>query len=534
MINKNIVKDYYKNSISVSDMITIILYNNPNSNIKDEIINQASDFIIETLSKKWNFYLNNWNKYYFNMESNILYDIQNQKFIIFLSKLIWISRVSKNFKYFISSVEDYFLEKWKQAEIHKYNYYDKKNNILYINNNDWNITKISINWIEKIKNWDDNNILFFENKNKKWNYKEEYSKNISYFWWDSNKSFIDQLLDSLSIKDWKLSIQEQKLLLKSYFYSIFFNNLFNSKPLLSLIWAKGSGKSFFLEIIQYIIVWKRDLIPIPKNEQNLITNLSNSYLAFYDNVDSKVNWDTIDTLCLACNWWNVKYRKLYSNGEEIEKKLNCYIWLTSRTPHYQRDDLADRTIKIDFHRKNSYNITADKIYDNMNYYYYDDILSDIINELQEIIFIIGKYKNFKTNFRMNEFAKFTFNILKEDFSEEEIRELFEKVKETQEDFANSDDEILEIIETIFENNNQKLLEKDKYYTARQLHEKFYYFKNNYKKYLNYSIKNTNSLGIQLTQKSNDYISSWIEIKVNSTKTWNKKSYRIRKIDLSDN
>ena len=78
-----------------------------------------------------------------------------------------------------------------------------------------------------------------------------------------------------------------------------------------------------------------------------------------------------------------KKRKLFTTNQELEFEVKCYVALTSRTPQFTRDDVADRLICVYLERfglfkdeSNLCKVVMDKR---------DEILSYTINHLQKII-----------------------------------------------------------------------------------------------------------------------------------------------------
>jgi len=248
MFNKadlTVYKNRY-NLSSLQDIIKIELYHNPLWNKDYAYMDDICNKIIDNFKELGIFYKDsNLNLYYFYKKEKNIYKLDGKEFLAVLSNITWINKILKEFLYIHEEIKKYCLNHWIYIEIKEYSFYDKKNNILYLSSNNWYVVKIEKNNISLIENW--SNWLIFKNNWKSWDFNE----NIDF--WEINKTFtkilklssnsnnfIDIILESLNLNNSQLTIEEQRLLLKSYFYWIFFENIFKNKTMLVLLWPKDS------------------------------------------------------------------------------------------------------------------------------------------------------------------------------------------------------------------------------------------------------------------------------------------------------
>ncbi|RLI77848.1 hypothetical protein DRP04_10805 [Archaeoglobales archaeon] len=64
-----------------------------------------------------------------------------------------------------------------------------------------------------------------------------------------------------------------------------------------------------------------------------------------DNVDSPVSW-LEDALAKVATRGVYRMRKLFTNTEEVDTPIQSFVALTSRDPHFRRDDVADRLLIV--------------------------------------------------------------------------------------------------------------------------------------------------------------------------------------------
>lgn len=499
------------------------LKENINFTLSDEQINTRTkkifikDWVINHLITNWKLLKVNMSFYYFDNINKKLYDLKSIEFKYMLSNITWFAITEPLFKYTLISTETYTYLNWKEAKLHQISHYDIPNKTLYIFTNWTKIIKIKNNRKTIINNWDEW-IIFINNQNhKEWNY----IKNV-----DMKDDHIDNLLDSVNYSKWLLTKDEIKLLLRYYLYSIFFASIHTVKPILSFIGQKWSGKSFILEVISLLIYWvDNNLMNLWKSYKDIVTTLISEAISWYDNVDWKIAYNIIDLFCTASTWWKVSFRKLFSNWEKIEKELSSFIAFTSRSPFFNRDDLADRSIIIHLDRRKEYSSAIlSKDFYNKNR---DIIMSQLVNNLWDVCKKIEEYKTYQTSLRSSDYANFLYNTHK--WEEKKISSILNKVQMIQQDFTNSTDDLLVLIESILE-SNESPIEKWKSYTSSELHVLLATYAKRNSHIVKYRYSSPKSLWKALNINMDSYKNT---NQINITRFnlgWNVKKYSIEKID----
>lgn len=153
-------------------------------------------------------------------------------------------------------------------------------------------------------------------------------------------------------EDGFLTPAERRFLLTIYLLQIFFESIAPTKPLAVFIGVKGSGKSSTCRITGKVLVGEKfDVSSVARNLRDLETHLTNSYLAVLDNADdcgNKIN----DLLAVASTGGTIKRRELFTTNKMNSYVLRCWTMITTRTPKFHRDDVADRTLPFRVERMN--------------------------------------------------------------------------------------------------------------------------------------------------------------------------------------
>ncbi|MBD3180747.1 hypothetical protein GF312_00545 [Candidatus Poribacteria bacterium] len=248
----------------------------------------------------------------------------------------------------------------------------------------------------------------------------------------------DYLTTLINFEQSILSCDEQRLLFRIWLYSIFFESIMPTKPLLLFTGVKGSGKTFAARIIGRLLFGNKfDVNPI-NDEKDFVANVCNSYLVAFDNADSKSNW-LPDHLARISTGQTISKRKYYTTNDLEQFYPRCFLILTARTPKFKRDDVTERLIIFKLERLSDFiseSILLDRIDSNRNALLTElfHILNDCINNLRE-----NKDRAQEYNFRMADFASFGWKVSD---NKEIFLNILEKITEEQSDFLLEDDPVL--------------------------------------------------------------------------------------------
>lgn len=374
----------------------------------------------------------------------------------------WGINASENlYKYILNELYVYCISHAEQVDIHRFAYFNPKTFFLYLYNGKKEILKISSNKIEIIENGDDG-VMFMELNNY------EPFKIVEF---DNKIDYIEKYLtDNLNIdKDASmLNLKTQNTLAKIWFYSLFFESILKTKPIFAAIGNKGSGKTTFLRRVGQILFSKKfDVTSVGNDCKDIDTIITNNYYVVIDNLDNPTK-ALNDTLARIATGQVIKKRKLFTTNVELEFEVKCFVALTSRTPQFTRDDVADRLICIYLERFGLFqdeNNLCRKVMDNR-----DKIFSFIVAELQKIIKKLENKQNeeYKVDFRMADFAVFALKIAENKREQKELEKIFATMIKIQNEFTLRDDVLYLILKEFVKDTDNK----GKRFTPAQLYKNF--------------------------------------------------------------
>jgi hypothetical protein len=112
--------------------------------------------------------------------------------------------------------------------------------------------------------------------------------------------------------------------------------------ILVLYGVQGSAKTTLFKLIGSVIDPSSvEVLSIPRDERELIQQLSHHWCAFYDNVGS-LRWWVSDALCRAATGGGFTKRELYTDDDDVVYNYRRCIGLNSINIAAQRPDLLDR------------------------------------------------------------------------------------------------------------------------------------------------------------------------------------------------
>ena len=395
--------------------------------------------IIKELLKRGKFFKdNNYSYIFLNDDKKIIPIISTDEQLKRLLNRMGVNAAKDYYGYVVNEVSTYAYDNGVPIETHNFCHYERKSNALFISNNDKTVYKITTKDIEELENGDEG-IMF--------NYKPDYEP-FEFVKIDNSTNYFEKFVSSSMNVDTETGIlfeYEYKTLLFIWFLATFFHSIMPSKVLLVTVVEKGSRKTSILKRMGIILFGsKYNVTPLPNKPEDFDTLVTNNHLVILDNVDTGKSWLN-DKLASTATGQTIEKRKLYTDNESVKLPAKNYLALTSRTPQFTRDDVADRLICIPLVRKDDYiaeDIVMKEVITNRN-----EIMSFIILELQKVLKAIEttKENEYKTKFRIADFAVFGLRIFDSLGKKEEFESILNKVCEVQKDFAVEEDSLVYIL-----------------------------------------------------------------------------------------
>jgi len=366
---------------------------------------KIANYVICALKSQGYFIKSYQEQFYMFSESGKLINMSSKSRDLqaMLSREFGLNSTESVTKFVLEELRDHSHTNSDEAQIHSFSKYDKQENCLYLDIGEGQALKITADKSNDTVPYGLKTAIFRpDNMLSNWKYIPKDERD--------SENFLDKLFfNTIPISD-DTKKQEFILLLKVFFYSIFFPELMQSKPILAFTGEKGSGKSTALRSFGQILFGSKFNVSAnitePKDLEVAAVNLP---LVAIDNLDGSAK-KILDLLATATTGGVVTKRALFTDDSLYNRPLRASIAVTSRTLHFKREDIASRLLRIDcksIKTRIAQSTIQDKITDNR-----DLIMSEVSDTLQCFLQELVKTKDEQilVSTRMADFAVFALRI----------------------------------------------------------------------------------------------------------------------------
>lgn len=408
---------------------------------------KISQLIIDDLKTKGFLISTDEERYFFYEKEKKTLPLNDFRFSAFIGEEYGINSSESEWDYLLAELHKEAYVRGKHSEVHKFTCY--KNKCLYISRFNGEIYRLDGEKVVLIPNGSDE-IFFLDNPTY-----TPYQYLGSEFNEENFYSLLVKPINFVSDKDVILTPEEQGFLWQLWIYSLFFESLLPTKPILLFLGEKGSGKTSTLRwLLHFLFGPKAEVFSLAKNKEDaFITTITNSYLACFDNVDGRIEWLN-DHLATVSTGGAIALRKLYTTNERIIYKPKVFIALTSRTPKFKRDDIVDRLLIFRVKRLTQFSSEKNLLDERLSKR--DKIWTELLNHLNQIVAILKSNNlSLKTNYRMSDWAELAWKIAESHNRGDEFLKILSKMQKEQSIFLLEDEPIFQTLEIwLKEENNQ--------------------------------------------------------------------------------
>lgn len=490
-------KPKYRLTSAIKDTINSIRRKEKKNILAFEINQQVGQLLKGELLERGQFYRTPLCPYYLDQDSQTLYPIYKsarttQRFLHGFGL-----NPTENIHNFVrDELEKAAYDHGIETTIHHFAHYDKTSNRLYLYNHDTEVFKISVSSVEVVVNGTDGHL--FEALP---GYKPFIRQEVTL-----ETDLLTELYTSrVNIEAGSLELHEYQLLLEIWVYHLFFDELHTTHPILAFIGPKGSSKTSSIRRLGILLFGPNfQVCPIPEKPDDFDAVVTNGFLVGFDNVDGQTSWLN-DKLAIAATGGTIRKRELYSTNSMIEFPIKAHVAITSRTPKFRRDDVAERLLIFPLKtldQKISEQHLQDELCQNR-----DLFMSWLLLQLQDILRMLAQTESLpaiQTNLRMADFASFMLRLAMADGEAEAVQAILDKLVTSQSQFTLEQDplfELLGIVATRYPDQAFKAAElhtklqsiaaangiKYSYGSAISLGQKLGHLKNNLAEFLNITI-----------------------------------------------
>ena len=402
-----------------------------------EVNSNVAEIVIKDFNERGSFYYNNSEAYFFVTDSKKLIRINGgEKDFNLLMGCYGLNSTEAIFKYLQTVIKLEVLGNGTETEIYTLGHYNAETSTLYLFNQSDKVYRISAESIDKVDNGTDG-MLFISDPNSDPFELVEVD--------DSCSKFNDIIVSKINFSKEFLSPSESRLIITFWIFSLFFDSIQPTRPILAILGPKGSGKSITLRKVGMLLYGKQfNVTGLTRDIRDFDAMITQKDFIVVDNAENQPDWFN-DRLAILATGGSIKQRQLFTNDRLLEKPIRAFVAVTSRKPHFTRDDVADRLIilKVDRLKKfQAEDMLLKEVLINRNL-----IMSEIVQQLQEIVIALKKEKDNKEghDFRIADFASFVLKIARGAGIEKAVKRILAKLMREQSAFTLESEPIFDLL-----------------------------------------------------------------------------------------
>ncbi len=421
---------------------------------------QVSQAVIADFNQNGSFLKTSLEPYYFSREDFRVYSFKNDVcFRSFVNERYGINASEPVWEYLVEQLTVEAVQRGVETEIKKFCYYDRSNHKLYISNFAGGVYLLNGQEVTLVPNGTDG-VLFKDS---------DLWEPYTYLGKKSDSSLMERLLirpinfDATGMCG--LTVKDFRILWKIYIYSLFFKDLLLSRPLVAYVGEKGAGKSTAIRFVMRLLFGAKVRLHTlsKKKEDAFLALVTDQFFVGLDNVDDPVDWLN-DHLAALATGAGVSLRDLYTTNSLVTYTVDVFICLTSRTPRFNRDDVADRMLFFPVARIEDF--ISDEELDRKILTSRDRLWTSMLNDLNAMV---GNFKRHyeirRSSSRLADFNQLGANIAAHFGKPKTFKRIMDTLSMGQSLFVLQDDPLFHLLELWLDkkgNSGRRLL-------ALQLH-----------------------------------------------------------------
>lgn len=399
-----------------------------------EINSEVAALVREDLLERGTFYRNITGLYYFSNETKrlIILDEACPDFIVLMGRY-GLNKSESTYRYVVAELVNEGLENGTETAVHRLAHYDPADHVLYVPDHNGGIYRITSKEIAYVSNGIDGILFMHDPHSEPYRYSPELLE-------DEEIPLLDQYVAEINFSDddaYDLPLDDKRLLFTLWIQSLFFSSIMRTKAIMTFVGEKGSFKTSTLRKLLWLLFGpKKDVTAAPSEQKDMEAALTNNSVLILDNLDHYQPW-LEDLLAIAATMGNIPRRLLYTTNTLADYPVDCFVAITTRTPAFRRDDVADRLILMKVKRVEEFRSEAAIAREFMEKR--DLMMTELLQSLQRIVIALEDSEGDQDScsFRMADFAIFCLRVARISGPEMErkVREIFDRLVEGQVAFS---------------------------------------------------------------------------------------------------
>jgi hypothetical protein len=401
---------------------------------------KISAMVIQELRELGDFYQTPYELYYFDQQETRLFPLTDTEFRARINERFDINGSEPSWRFVLEDLKKEALIRGQETTIHRFACYEK--NILYVYKGEEKVFRITSEGWSVVSNGTEG-ILFLNPD----------MEPVAIASDGANSGALETVITIPNFDgSGSLTPKQESQLYRLWVFSLFFESLLPTKPILLLLGIKGSGKTMGLRaLLRALFGKKAQVLTLSKDNKDAFeATVTSQHLVAFDNLDGEIPW-LPNHLATAATGGDIPKRKLYTTNELVAYPIRCFLALTSREPDsLTRDDVADRLLALKVDRIEQFQPESQFLAD------IDaarsHIWSELLTNLQGIVKALQTAKMHPSTHRLADFASLALNIGPVlGTKEEEVQQLLEGMDSEKAEFALENNPLFSLLEVWLEN-----------------------------------------------------------------------------------
>jgi hypothetical protein len=380
---------------------------------------------------------NDCRAFFFHKGERRLYDVDQTPFRHLLTEISGLAPTESFFNFTLEKLQASANRTARLVEVHTFAHFDNQTGLLAVSDGATGVWARERGGDWQLRNNGDDDLLFLADSYAK-SWVPDFSENGSALEW-----FLSQFMFANS----PLAAEDYRTLMLIWLVQQFFPPLRRTRMIPAFLGPQGSGKTTAMRLLGRLLVGPEfDVTGLQSGREDaFVASVCNRVVLGLDNADSKIPF-LPDALARYATGQRYQLRKLYTTNEEASFSPRAILMISSRDPQFNRPDVAERLLPLNFDRPKNYRTESD-IFDELERQR-AAIMGSLLIRAGEIADSLSEHPSQALRFRMADFASFGERVFARHHGSSNWIDLLVRLEKAQTEFASEGDGLVDSLRVL--------------------------------------------------------------------------------------